>query len=337
MYIPIPDTPRLIEDKQGPDDYAIGEEGTESSSLSSPQQTKEHVQTRILVIATWAASILFGFSTAVHYIWPVIVRDNWEVWNDTDPGLYRRGCKLPNIVMVTHLTGGVYLMFAGPIQLIPSIRTEHINLHRWIGRFYIIAAVTASAFAVSFCVTYGNGRGNPHETAGNFIMGISAFICAVQSYRKVKMGSIEEHKIWSYRLYAVILGALLYRLYVAIYYGLVLFTPLPFSAILNNSIFYLMALPNLAIVELIRLEKLRPTHNLTILRVCSFFVIVAGTLILLFNWIPSMLGFKTSAASAFLGNGGDDADHSTMCGSVSSVQATIILFFLFGSSLAFLF
>jgi len=42
-----------------------------------------------------------------------------------------------------------------------------------------------------------------------------------------------------------------------------LFTPLPFSAILNDSIFYLVALPNLAIVELIRLEKLLPTPTVT--------------------------------------------------------------------------
>jgi len=48
-----------------------------------------------------------------------------------------------------------------------------------------------------------------------------------------------------------------------------------------------------------------------------------------------MLGLKPSAmSSVFLGNGGDDVDQSTMCGSVSSVQAAVILFFLFGSSMA---
>lgn len=346
MYTPIPDLPEQEHNggstsKNNDSRTSAGDVDVGGSSCSSPSiqttTTEEQKQTRYLIIATWIASVLFGLYAAVHYIWPAIVNDNWEVWDSTDPGLYRRGCTMPNILMVIHLTGGVYLMFAGPIQLIPSIRNRNINLHRWVGRFYILAAVTASAFALSFCLTYSNGRDNPHENAGNVILGISAFTCAIQSYRYIKKNNIEEHKIWSYRLYAVVLGALLYRLYVAIYWGLVLYTPLPFSTALNNSIFYLMALPNLAIVELIRNKKLYPIQNLNLMKICTVFITVASALIFFFNWLPAMIGMDTADESSMLvGTAEGDINHSKLCNLVSSVRAICILVILVGSSIVYL-
>mmetsp|Transcript_27841 Transcript_27841/g.34380 ORF Transcript_27841/g.34380 Transcript_27841/m.34380 type:complete len:248 (-) Transcript_27841:359-1102(-) len=212
----------------------------EGQALQDQQQ--ERVQQTLqqkLVVVVWIASFLFAISTLVHYIYPALVQNKWDVWDATDPGLYRRDCSnIPNYIMLLHMIGGTYMMFVGPIQLIPSIRRNHLKLHKWMGRMYIIGAFMASIFATTFCLVYSNGRRNVHENVGNSILGGSKFVCAFESIRYIKLKDIESHKIWSYRLYATALGALLYRLYVTIYWGLVIDTPLPFSPIVNFHILH---------------------------------------------------------------------------------------------------
>jgi hypothetical protein len=72
-------------------------------------------------------SALFALFTAVHYIYPAIFLGHWDTWEITDPGLYRHGCTLPNILMVSHMIGGVYLMAAGPINPADPIHSKTIH------------------------------------------------------------------------------------------------------------------------------------------------------------------------------------------------------------------
>ena len=121
-----------------------------------------------------------------------------------------------------------------------------------------------------------------------------ALTCAVQSYRFIRLPrNLERHKIWSFRLYAVILGAVLYRLYATVYYSLVLFTPWQGCVWVNNLLFYGIALPNLAVVELLLWQRQR-LSQVGILRAASVFVALTGSLIFGANWLPAMLGMETN-------------------------------------------
>ena len=345
MYTPIPDVECVVGSSNilGADErheHADKKLQTivqdEGQALQDQQQ--ERVQQTIqqkLVVVVWIASFLFAIS-----IYPALVQNKWDVWDATDPGLYRRDCSnIPNYIMLLHMIGGTYMMFVGPIQLIPSIRRNHLKLHKRMGRIYIIGAFMASIFATTFCLVYSNGRRNVHENIGNCILGGSTFVCAFESIRYIKLKDIESHKIWSYRLYATVLGALLYRLYVTIYWGFVIYTPLPFSPIINNFIFYIMVIPNIIVVELIRRKRFIP--NKFVLKGSVIFVGTSASLIFLFGWLPAMLGFHSTDEAAVLGKYDSGVnDTSLFCSreAIGKVVAILLIFFwLLGRMLPSLF
>ncbi|GFH49044.1 hypothetical protein CTEN210_05520 [Chaetoceros tenuissimus] len=342
MFTPIPDVECVVGSNNilGADErhqYAAKKLHTTKEVQNKEQdlqdQQQEEVQQTLqqrLIIVVWTASFLFAISTLVHYIYPALVRNKWDGWDATDPGLYRRDCSnIPNYIMLLHMIGGTYMMFVGPIQLIPSIRRNHLELHKWMGTMYIIGAFMASIFATTFCSVYSNGRRNVHENVGNCILGGSTFVCAFQSFRYIKLKDIESHKIWSYRLYATVLGALLYRLYVTIYWGFVLYTPLPFSPMINNFIFYIMVIPNILVVELIRRKRFIPNQNEFVLKGSMIFVGTSASLIFLFNWLPAMLGFHSTDEATVLGEYHSDANDSSLFCSREAIAKVIGILFIF--------
>ena len=350
MYTPIPDVECVVGSNNilGTDERHQYEKKVEKiakdkeEALQEQQERVRHQLQRKLVIVVWTASFLFAISTLVHYIYPALVQNKWDGWDATDPGLYRRNCSnIPNYIMLLHMIGGTYMMCVGPIQLIPSIRRNHLELHKWMGRMYIIGAFMASIFATTFCLVYSNGRRNVHENMGNCILGCSTFVCAIQSFRYIKLKDIESHKIWSYRLYATVLGALLYRLYVTIYWGLVIYTPLPFSPILNNFIFYIMVIPNIVVVQLIRRKSFIPNKNEVVLKGSMIFIGTSASLIFLFNWLPAMLGFHSTDEATVLGAYQSDVnDSSLFCSreAIAKVVGILLIFFwLIGRMLSSLF
>ena len=219
-----------------------------------------------LTIAIWISSALFGSFALLHYIRGYIsltctdtIDDGTKTctqsaWDRTDPNLYRPSHRLANRVMVTHLVGGVFLMTAGPFQLLKCIRQRWMWLHRWVGRIYIFAAVLASSCAVIWTLVWRTSRCNIHEDIGNVIFGLAVFVSAVQTFRYIAFEgtrNVEWHKLWAWRLYACVLGAPLYRLYNTIYGALVLYTPLEGSIFIENAIFYTPVIPGLIVVQIL--------------------------------------------------------------------------------------
>lgn len=256
---------------------------------------------RLLTIALWIAAGLFGFFTATHYIKKASIfsidhTQQKQAWDMTDPDLYRPDVPAANRFMLLHFLAGVVLMAAGPIQLIPYIRRRHLNIHRTVGRLYLGAAIMASVCATLFVIMFGTSRGNKFEDWGNILFGSLVLTCACQSYLHVKItGKIQFHKLWSWRLFALVIGALLYRLYVTVYFALVLYTPWNGSVVVYNSLYFLFYLPNLAVVELLwQRQQTKGVLEATLLLFCVVFVVVTSSVIFLLSWLPAIQGRATA-------------------------------------------
>lgn len=265
---------------------------------------------RLLTAVVWTSGLLFAGFTLFHYVKRAIIGEISTAWDSSDPGLYRKHHPAANATMLLHFLGGIVLMVLGPIQLIPAIRRNYIDLHRITGRIYIVAALVAAIGATAFVVFYGTSRGDRWEDAGNIGFGSLVILCACQSYRHVKYThNIPLHKLWSWRLFAVVLGALLYRLYVVVYFAFVLFTPWQGNAFLYNALYFLFYLPNLLVVEVIwrrhqQQEQRKTVLETSLLLLCIVYVTVTTLAIFTLSWLPAIRGqTQTSQSEALLRNG----------------------------------
>ena len=301
-----------------------------------------------LTVLTWFCMISFGLFATFQYVVPAIatvsltgwyyyIHDDYdyddattttyqqERWDKTDPGLYRTSTSsgVANSLMLVHLLCGIYLMFVGPIQLVPWIRQNYLNAHRWIGRIYILTALIASSCATTWVLVYHTSRYWIHEDIGNITFGIAAFISSIQSYRHIRLSVsitatsstststtnnkeieyytknrekyIQLHKLWSFRLFGVIFGAALYRIWSWPFYilGTVILPPVnnldPHPII--SITFYLLFVPSWIVIELIYRKKWKPSN---VVLQWSFGILLALLLpILCLTWIPAMLNLPT--------------------------------------------
>ena len=280
----------------------------ESDDDEPPQlSTREPSSTAKLKTLTtsvvWISSWFFAIFTAGHYIRHALQGEIRE-WETTDPGLYRPKHSIANGLMLFHFFAGVILMIAGPVQLIPSFRQNFLDIHRLIGRMYIFAALMASLCATIFVLMYGTSRGDHYEDSGNILFGLLVFLCACQSYRHVAFTKkMAFHKLWSWRLYSLVLGALLYRLYATVYFAFLLYTPWQGNDAMYESMYFLFYLPNLVVVEILwRMQQQQPQNAIKVglFSFCTIFLVTTSLAIFFFSWLPAIQG-KSSVQSQVLG------------------------------------
>ena len=272
--------------------------GRQSLAQTTTTTTTWHV--KILTLTLWVSGLLFAAFASGHYVRRAVLGE-WELWDLSDRHLYRPGQFAANLFMTTHMVGGSWLMILGPFQLISSIRRRYLTYHRIMGRSYIVASLLTATCIMFFVVLYRTSRQDIYEDVGNLLLAIAMITCAVQSYRHVRFTKqLEQHKWWSYRLFALVLAALLYRLYVVAYFAVVLFTPWTGSRWVFESLFFLFFLPNLIVVEMYMRygnKTRRILENPWLLGTGTLFVAFFTVLNVVYDWLPSVREVDVGQAS----------------------------------------
>jgi uncharacterized membrane protein len=109
-----------------------------------------------------------------------------------------------------HIAGGMGALLAGPWQFSERLRARALNLHRWMGRFYLLEVGLGSiaGFAMAVVSKYGLPT---HLGFG--ILAVLWFFTGVQAYRMVRRGNIVAHRRWMIRNFALTLAAVTLRNY----------------------------------------------------------------------------------------------------------------------------
>lgn len=109
-----------------------------------------------------------------------------------------------------HFLGGATALILGAIQFNNYLRTRFKNLHRWLGRIYLIA-VLLSGFA-GLLMAFSSA-GNAFADIGFGALAICWLISAAMAFIKIRRGDIESHKKWMIRNYALTYAAVSLRVY----------------------------------------------------------------------------------------------------------------------------
>ena len=108
-----------------------------------------------------------------------------------------------------HIAGGMGALLLGPWQFSERLRARALNVHRWMGRFYLLEVGLGSiAGFVMACVS---SEGLPTHL-GFGILAVLWFATGLEAYRSVRKGDIQAHREWMIRNFALALAAVTLRI-----------------------------------------------------------------------------------------------------------------------------
>lgn len=111
--------------------------------------------------------------------------------------------------LLLHITSGTVAVLIGPLQFSRRLRQHNLQLHRVLGRIYLIAVLCGAigAFRMAIDTTFGWAFG-----FSLFSMALVWSTCGLMAYYAVRQKQIQMHQEWMVRTYIVTFGFVSFRL-----------------------------------------------------------------------------------------------------------------------------
>lgn len=155
--------------------------------------------TGTLKILAWT----FVLAIAVYYISRNVLR-----YYAMTPEIFRGHWSHAGILL-THITGGTLALVLGPFQFWPWLRRKHLNLHRWLGRGYLLCIVASTISAVYILTIPESPVGFRTGIGG---LALAWIITGSLAFIAIRKRQIEQHREWMIRCYVVTFGFVTYRI-----------------------------------------------------------------------------------------------------------------------------
>src|ERR1035438_141315 len=99
-------------------------------------------------------------------------------------------------LLIPHTLAGIFALLIGPINFSSRIRQRHIQLHRVLGRIYVISVFIGAATGVALATGRPGFPGTSMQAAAWIVCTTAAFITA-------RNRQTAQHRQWMVRSYAV--------------------------------------------------------------------------------------------------------------------------------------
>lgn len=107
-----------------------------------------------------------------------------------------------------HILGGAMAMFLGPVQLWLGQTRQKLQLHRTLGKLYLLGVALDNVAAYYLCLTTPVGF---VYATGLFGMTLASTITTVMAVVAIRYRNFEQHREWMIRSYIVILAFVFFR------------------------------------------------------------------------------------------------------------------------------
>lgn len=161
------------------------------------------------------------------------------------------------VVFFTHISFGGLALLIGWCQFSAQFRSRYLNLHRAIGKVYVISVIlsSVSGFTIAYFAT-----GGIISSLGFMGLAIGWLFSIVKGYNSILKKNLQEHQAWMIRNYALTFAAVTLRIWLPFSQGAL---HMDFNAA-YRIISWLCWVPNVFIAELVvrrtRTVSLRKTH-----------------------------------------------------------------------------
>ena len=200
------DNDRLLYSSLEPKNNAI----VNNVNNAEPKTYQLSLPFSILSGFVWASMSIWGVWIAVFYSMAAS-RGEWHDFNIAFKDMWVNEYPFASYSIAFHLIGAAYMAFVGAFQLVKYVRKVYPHVHRWVGRFYILASMIASVGGLLFIVCKGSFGGREADVAFG-AYGLVFLISGIMTYYYAAIGKdFTRHKLWAWRLYSLSLSAWLYR------------------------------------------------------------------------------------------------------------------------------
>lgn len=110
-----------------------------------------------------------------------------------------------------HIFGSAVALIIGPFQFWTRLRNERPQLHRWLGRCYLLVGVGIGGSAGLFMAFHAFG-GLPARL-GFGVLALLWLYSGYRAYRAIRARNIAAHRRWMVRNFALTFAAVTLRLY----------------------------------------------------------------------------------------------------------------------------
>jgi uncharacterized membrane protein len=108
-----------------------------------------------------------------------------------------------------HTMGGAVAVLIGPFQLLTQVRVQRPELHRWLGRAYLIAVLAGGLGGLYFAP---NSTAATIGSVGFTILAVFWLYSGARAYLSIRRGDVQAHRAWMLRNYALTFAAATLRI-----------------------------------------------------------------------------------------------------------------------------
>jgi uncharacterized membrane protein len=113
--------------------------------------------------------------------------------------------------LLMHIVGAMLAVILGPFQFLPRSRSRRfLNVHRWLGRTYLIAVLVGGLGGL-YMAPLSYGGITTH--LGFASLGILWLFSGWKAYRHIRRREIESHREWMMRNYALTFAGVMLRVW----------------------------------------------------------------------------------------------------------------------------
>ncbi len=162
------------------------------------------------------------------------------------PFLQQRFLSIP-VIAFMHLSGSAVALSFGAFQHNTRFRSRFLNVHRWMGRTYVISVLVGGTAA--FIMATISQEGLPTHV-GFGLLAVLWLTATGIAYARIRAGDQTLHRRWMIRSYALTYAAVTLRIYLPLSMAF----GLPFGPA-YQTISWLAWVPNLVVAEWIILRQ----------------------------------------------------------------------------------
>lgn len=155
-----------------------------------------------------------------------------------------------SLAVVLHFAGGGLALALGAFQLNTNLRSRRLQLHRVMGRMYVVSVLVGGVSGFRMALA---SQGGIVAHLGFGLLAVVWLFTTIRGFLRIRAGDDVEHRAWMIRSYSLTFAAVTLRMYIP----LSLVAGVPFE-IAYPAISWLCWVPNLVVAE--RLLGRQPTR-----------------------------------------------------------------------------